>query len=104
MGVVQNERAYRLLETRPRVLVNSLLRSRENWKAKCRESKVELQTFRGRVRDLEQSREKWRAQAEKSESELKNLTLQLDQSQEKCKQLEEQVAALEAAKKKNVRR
>jgi len=44
------ERVYRLLETRPRVLVNSLLESRTKWKEKCGVSKVELQAFRGVAR------------------------------------------------------
>jgi len=52
------EKEYRLLETRPRVLVNSLLASRGRWKEKCGVAKVELQAFRGKLRDLEVSCEK----------------------------------------------
>ncbi len=57
MGAVLGEKVYRLLETRPRVLLNSLLAGRAKWKEKCAVAKIELQAFRGKVRDLEVSRE-----------------------------------------------
>jgi hypothetical protein len=50
------DKVYRVLETRPRVLVNSLLVGRAKWKEKCAAAKIELQAFRGKVRDLEVSR------------------------------------------------
>jgi chromosome segregation ATPase len=93
------EKEYRLLETRPRVLVNSLLESRAKWKEKCGVSKVELQAFRGKVRDLEVSREKWRIQAEESENLRRDLAQQLESAQAQNKQLEERLAAFEAKKK-----
>ena len=37
------EKVYQLLETRPRVLVNSRLVSRDKWKGKCGVAKIELQ-------------------------------------------------------------
>jgi hypothetical protein len=36
------EKVYQLLETRPRVLVNSLLVSHDKWKEKCGVAKNEL--------------------------------------------------------------
>ena len=93
------EKVYRLLETRPRVLVNSLLESRSKWKEKCGVSKVELQAFRGKVRDLEVSREKWRIQAEESENLRRDLAQQLELAQARKKQLEKRLAASEAEKK-----
>ena len=98
------EKVYRLLETRPRVLVNSLLESRAKWKEKCGVSKVELQAFRGKVRDLEVSREKWRIQAEEHESLRRDLAQQLESAKTQNRQLEERLATLEAAKKKSTRR
>lgn len=99
MGIRLGEKVYRLLETRPRVLVNSLLVSRDKWKDKCSDSKVELQAFRGKVRDLEVSREKWRVQAEESERQRQDLALQLERANQQSRQLEERIAALEAEKK-----
>jgi chromosome segregation ATPase len=104
MGAVLGEKVYRLLETRPRVLVNSLLRGRAKWKEKCTVAKVELQAFRGKVRDLEVSREKWRVQAEEAEDQRQDLAQQLEQAKEQNKRLEERIAALEADKKKGQRR
>jgi hypothetical protein len=58
--------------------------------------KVELQAFRGKVRDLEVSREKWRVQAEETEDHRRDLAQQLERANE---QLEERIAALEAEQK-----
>ena len=93
------EKVYRLLETRPRVLVNSLLVGRAEWKEKCGVAKVELQASRGNVRDLEVSREKWRVQAEENESLRQDLAQQLESAKEQNKRLEERLAALEAEQK-----
>jgi len=98
------DKVYRLLETRPRVLVNSLRESRAKWKEKCGVSKVELQAFRGKVRDLEVSREKWRIQAEESENLRRDLAQQLESAKAQNKQLEERLAALEAEQKMSLRR
>lgn len=98
------EKVYRLLETRPRVLVNSLLVGRAKWKEKCGVAKVELQAFRGKVRDLEVSREKWRVQAEEGEDHRRDLAQQLEHAKEQNKRLEERIVALEAEQKKSPRR
>ena len=47
-------------------------------KEKCGDAKVELQAFRGKVRDLEVSREKWRVQAEENENLRQDLAQQLE--------------------------
>jgi chromosome segregation ATPase len=98
------EKVYRLLETRPRVLVNSLLVSRDKWTEKCGVAKVELQAFRGKVRDLEVSREKWRVQAEETEYRRRDLAQQLEHANEQNKRLEERIAAFEAEQEKSPRR
>jgi chromosome segregation ATPase len=100
MGAALGEKVYRLLETRPRVLMNSLLRSRDKWKEKCSGAKDELQAFRGRVRDLEVSGEKWRARAEESERLRRDLAQQLKSAKEHIQQLEERLLASEAEQKK----
>lgn len=104
MGTVLGEKVYRLLATRPRVLVNSLLLGRAKWKEKCGVAKIELQAFRGKVRDLEVSREKWRVQAEEGENLRQDLAQQLESAKAQNKRLEERIAALEADKKKSQRR
>jgi len=42
MEAGMGEKVYRLVETRPRVLVNSLLVGRAKWKEKCGVAKVDL--------------------------------------------------------------
>lgn len=82
-SVAADEKKYRLLETRPRVLANFFRESRDNWKRKYQEAKSEFQAFRGRIRDLELSRAKWRDQAEQSQSELQRLEQELRHLKEK---------------------
>ena len=95
MGVAADEKKYRLLETRPRVLANFFRESRDNWKLKFQQTKSEFQAFRGRIRDLELSRAKWRDQAEQSQSEQQRL-------QQEVQQLQEKLASFETRDEKKV--
>ncbi len=95
MVVAADEKKYRLLETRPRVLANFFRESRDNWKRKFQETKPEFQAFRGRIRDLELSRAKWREQAEQSQSEQNRL-------EQEVQQLNEELASLETWVEKKV--
>ena len=72
---VLDGKVYPLLDSRPRVLAQSFLKSRDSWKRKCQEAKAELKPLRDRIRDLELSRRKWRDEAElslKQEQRLRN--------------------------------
>ena len=57
MEAGSRDKVYPVLETRPRVLVNSLFVGRAKWKQKCAAAKIQLQAFRGSMRDLKVSRE-----------------------------------------------
>ena len=97
MSDVAEGNAYRLMETRPRLLAKFFQRSRDNWKRKYQQVKGEIKGFQIRVRDLEQSREQWRDEAERSRREQQRLA-------EECRQLQERLAASDEVNKKKVTR
>ena len=97
MSDVAEGNAYRLMETRPRLLAKFFQRSRDNWKRKYQQVKGEIKGFQIRVRDLEQSREQWRDEAERSRCEQQRLA-------EECRQLQERLAASDEVNKKKVTR
>jgi len=45
-------------------------RSRDQWKAKCREAKASLKRLKNRMRFLEKSKETWKSRAKELEDEL----------------------------------
>jgi hypothetical protein len=52
--------------SRPGALIWFFRKSRDEWKAKCREAKGSLKREKNRVADLSKSREHWRAAAERA--------------------------------------
>jgi hypothetical protein len=53
-----------------------LRRSRDRWKHKYRQAKVELKRLQNRVNDVTRSRERWRAQAESLVPPLKDVAVE----------------------------
>lgn len=53
-----------------RILVRSFRSSRDKWKAKSGQMKVEVKRLKVNVHDVQQSRAMWRQRAEAAESEL----------------------------------
>jgi len=88
MSTAANEKKYRLMKTRPRVLASFFRRSRDHWKQKYQEARSEFGAFRGRIRDLEVSRAKWRDQAEQCQSEQQRLEQEVQELKEKLASLE----------------
>lgn len=56
-----------------RKLVTFFEKSRDQWKAKCRDAKALVKRLKNRVRWLEQSRDRWRHQAQALEAELRQI-------------------------------
>ena len=94
-----NDRIYKLMDTRPRVLANSFRESRDRWKEKCQNAKEDVKSLKGRLRDVENSRSKWRTDAEHALSQQKLL-------QEKINDLSSELilsaAAIAEAEKKKI--
>lgn len=53
-----------------RKLARFFEKSRDKWKAKCREAKAQIKLLKNRVRFLEQSRDRWKSQAKELEAEV----------------------------------
>ena len=71
-------------------------KSRDRWKAKCREAKRTIKYFKNRVRFLEDSRDRWRSQAQE-------LKVRVKQMEAKERELKGKLDALEPRVKKTVR-
>ena len=65
-----------------RKLVKFFEKSRDQWKAKCRETKVLVKRLKNRVRFLEHSRDRWKAEATTLEAELRQVTAAYTASQQ----------------------
>lgn len=65
-----------------RKLVKFFEKSRDRWKAKCREAKTLVKRLKNRVRFLEHSRDRWKAKASTLEAELQQVTAAYRASQQ----------------------
>lgn len=69
-----------------RILVRSFRMSRDKWKAKAGQLKVDLKRLKVSVHDVQLSRAAWRERAEKAEGELAALRAQMATSAEAAPQ------------------
>lgn len=67
MEEVQKGKGYKSPQ---RKLVKFFEKSRDRWKAKCREAKIEVKRLKNRVRFLEKSKERWKSRVKELEAEL----------------------------------
>jgi chromosome segregation ATPase len=72
-----------------RKLARFFEKSRDQWKAKCREAKRTIKYLKNRVRFLEEGRDRWKSQAQELEARVK-------QMEAKERELTEQLEALES--------
>ena len=56
-----------------RKLARFFEKSRDQWKAKCREAKATIKYLKNRVRFLEESRERWKSGAQELEARVKQM-------------------------------
>lgn len=71
-----------------RKLARFFEKSRDQWKAKCREGKATIKYLKNRVRFLEDSRDRWKSRAQELEAQVK-------QMKAKERELKEKVEARE---------
>jgi predicted nucleic acid-binding Zn-ribbon protein len=74
-----------------RKLVKFFEKSRDQWKAKCRKSKVLVKRFKNRVRFLEHSRDRWKEKAVTLEAELRQVNAAYRASQQEIAALKKTV-------------
>ena len=56
-----------------RKLARFFEKSRDQWKAKCREAKATIKLLKNRIRFLEESRERWKSRAQELEAQVKQM-------------------------------
>lgn len=56
-----------------RKLARFFEKSRDQWKAKCREAKAQSKLLKNRIRFLEESRERWKSRVKELEAEVAEL-------------------------------
>ena len=56
-----------------RKLARFFEKSRDKWKAKCREAKGQIRLLKNRVRFLEQSRDRWKSEAKELKAKVAEL-------------------------------
>lgn len=87
--------------TPPRILIPTLVRSRDKWKAKATTRKRLLHKEKIHSRDLALSRQRWKDRALAAEQKLHELHLQLQRSQADLTRVQSQLAQLQDASPKN---
>jgi histidinol-phosphate/aromatic aminotransferase/cobyric acid decarboxylase-like protein len=75
-----------------RKLVKFFEKSRDQWKATCREAKVLVKRLKNRVRFLEHSRDRWKEKATTLEAELRRVNAAYTASQQETAALKKTVA------------
>jgi len=58
-------------------------KSRDSWKAKYVEKKIELKRAKNQINDLKQRKESWKERAMKAEEELEKKTIELSKPKKK---------------------
>lgn len=72
-----------------RKLARFFEKSRDQWKAKCREAKATIKYLKKRVRFLEDSRDRWKSRAQELEAQVKQIETKERELKEKL-EVEEQ--------------
>ena len=73
----------RTYKSRPKLLLDFFVRSRDTWKRKCKQAKVELKLLKNQNRAVEASRARWRTQTKELEEEVQRLRNELQE--QKCR-------------------
>jgi len=72
-----------------RKLAQFFEKSRDQWKAKCREAKATIKLLKNRIRFLEESRERWKSRAKELEAQVKQMEARERESKEELETLEQ---------------
>ena len=87
--------------TPPRILIPTLVRSRDQWKAKATARKRQCHKEKIRSRDLALSRQRWKERALDAEQKLHELQRQLQRAEADRAPAQSQLAQLQDDSKKN---
>lgn len=79
METLVNGNAYK---SRPGLLLQFFERSRDGWKRKCKQAKVELKLAKNQNRAVEKSRARWKTRVKELEEEMQQLQAELEE--QKC--------------------
>jgi predicted nucleic acid-binding Zn-ribbon protein len=74
----------------PRILIPTLCRSRDAWKAKAQLRNAQLKTLKVRVADVNHSRDDWRQRAEEAQLQISQLQQQLAEARQRIDTLEQE--------------
>lgn len=83
-----------------RILLPKLLKSRDDWKAKSHQRKVQLKSAKIKIRDLSASRDMWRQRTEQLQEENRQLQERLERAECDVEQNRAALTQLEDAQKK----
>jgi len=72
-----------------RKLARFFEKSRDQWKAKCREAKATIKLLKNRIRFLEESRERWKSRAKELEAQVKQIEAREREPKEELETLEQ---------------
>jgi hypothetical protein len=67
MAVLEQERVYK---SRSKLLMRFFVKSRDQWKAKCREAKFQLKLAKNKIHAMQKSRAGWKAEAKRLAAKL----------------------------------
>ncbi len=84
MEEIQKGKGYK---SPPRKLVKFFEKSRDRWKAKCREAKIDVKRLKNRIRFLEKSKERWKSRVKELEAELAMVKAKEREKEEKLEEL-----------------
>ena len=76
-----NERKAKTYKSPVRKLVRFFEKSRDQWKAKCLETKATAKGLKHRIRYLEQNKAEWKTKAKELEKELARMKAQQNRAQ-----------------------
>ena len=80
----QQEKTYKSPQ---RKLVKFFEKSRDSWKAKCREAKRTVKRLKNRIRFLQQSKGEWKNRAQNLECEIQRLNVEKESLTEELEAL-----------------
>lgn len=76
MQTMEQETNYK---SRPKLLLRFFVKSRNNWKRKCRQAKGELKLAKNQNRAVQKSRAYWKALSKELRAELQQTRRQLEE-------------------------
>ena len=87
----QGQNQEKTYKSPQRKLVKFFEKSRDGWKAKCREAKRTVKRLKNRIRFLQQSKGEWKNRAQNLECEIQRLNVEKESLTEELEALKKKV-------------